>query len=108
MPYAAPTESRLSRIALIGITIERNVNNKSRNASENTNPKISGRRSLTSARKSFDWAALPLTFTVAPSTLPIVAGTISSRISSRAAVDCSSLPLPLVGMETSATVPSLL
>ena len=52
--------------------------------------------------------ALPLTATVAPSTLPMVAGMISSLTSSSAAVDCASLPLPSVGIDTRATEPSLL
>ena len=35
-PYAAPTDSRFNRIALIGITIERNVTSNSRNARPKT------------------------------------------------------------------------
>ena len=95
-------------IALIGITIERNVTSISRKASANTKAKISGSRSTSWSRKSCDWAAGPLTLTVTPSTLPIEAGMISSRISSSASADAASLPLPTVGIATRATVPSSL
>ena len=41
-PYAAATDSRLSRIALIGMTIEWKAMSISRNDSPSTKPKISG------------------------------------------------------------------
>ena len=42
MPYAAPTESRLSRIALSATTIERNETSRIRKAKMRTKPKTSG------------------------------------------------------------------
>ena len=49
MPIAAATDSTFSTIALIGITIERNVTSSSRNAIEKTNPNTT-RCATTSAR----------------------------------------------------------
>ena len=83
-PYAAPTESRLRMIALIGITIERKVTSINRKVSPKTNAKISGSLLLSWFLSSTESAASPVTFTLAPSTPPIVAGTMSSRISFRA------------------------
>ena len=53
-------------------------------------------------------AASPVTLTVAPSTAPTVAGTMSSRSLFSASSDAWSVPLPIVGMLICATVPSLL
>ena len=41
-PYAAPVESRFSRIALIGITIERNATSSRRNDRARTNAMTCG------------------------------------------------------------------
>jgi hypothetical protein len=41
-PYAAAVESRLSRIALIGITTDRNATRSSRNESPSTNRNTDG------------------------------------------------------------------
>ena len=49
-----------------------------------------------------------MTLTLAPSTLPTVAGTMSSRSLLSASNDAWSLPLPTVGMLIWATVSSLL
>ena len=49
-----------------------------------------------------------MTLTLAPSTLPTVAGTMSSRSLLSASKDAWSLPLPTVGMLIWATVSSLL
>ncbi len=83
---------------MIGITIERNVTSSSRNASPNTNAKISGSRFSRLVRKSSELAASPVTLTVAPSTAPTVAGTMSSRSLFSASSDAWSVPLPIVGM----------
>ncbi len=98
----------MSTIALIGITIERNVNSSSRKASANTKAKISGRRDTSRSWKSFDCAAEPETFVSAPFTRPTVVGTTCLRIARSAPSEGPSLPLPRVGIETSATVPSRL
>ena len=93
---------------MIGITIERNVISIRRNASPNTNAKISGSLLSRLLLKSSDDAASPVTLTLAPSTFPTVAGTMSSRSLLSASNDAWSLPLPTVGMLIWATVPSLL
>ena len=41
-PYAAPVDSRFSRIALIGMTTERNATSSSTNDSPSTNGKTAG------------------------------------------------------------------
>ncbi len=61
---------------------------------------------MTRSLKSFDCAALPLTFTVTPSTAPTVSGTTRPRMSSSAAVDSDRAVA--AGRLYSATVPSLL
>ena len=68
----------------------------------------SGIRSLRTWLKSSVLAAPPVTFASAPSTLPTVAGTSSSRTSFSAAIDASSVPLPSLGKPICATVPSSL
>ena len=95
-------------IALIGITIERKVTSSRRNASPKTKAKISGSLLFSWLAKSWELAASPLTLTVVPSTLPTVAGMISSRSSLRASTDGASVPLPGVGTLIWATVPSSL
>src|SRR5262249_3848370 len=60
-PYAAPTDSRLSRIALIGITIERNVSSSNTNASPRTNANTIGARDLLLELKSAFPADSPVT-----------------------------------------------
>src|SRR3712207_8149599 len=49
----------------------------------------------------------PVTPASAFATAPTVAGTISSRSSSTAAIDVLSVPFPAIGIEMFATVPSL-
>ena len=51
-PYAAPTDSRFSTIALSGITIERNVTSSSRNARPSTNANTIGRCDFMRSLKS--------------------------------------------------------
>ena len=58
------------------------------------------------ASKSLVWAVMPVTATSVSSREPTVAGTMSSRSASRAALEGPSLPFPSTGMETTATVPS--
>ena len=82
---------------MIGITIDLNVTSISRNARPNTNAKISGSLLFRLLAKSAELAASPLTLTLAPSTAPRVAGTISSRSSLSASTDAWSVPLPTVG-----------
>ena len=59
-PYAAPMDSRFSRIALIGTTIERNVNSSSRNAARITKPNTSGRCEIIESLKSRSAAVSPV------------------------------------------------
>ena len=66
-------------IALIGITIERNVISSSRNASPSTNANTSGRCVRIRSLKSRLPAVSPPTATSTPGTSPIVAGMISLR-----------------------------
>jgi hypothetical protein len=80
----------------------------SRNASPNTNAKMSGSLLSRLVLKSSDPAASPVTLTLAPSTFPTVAGTMSSRSLLRASKDAWSFPLPIVGMLIWATVSSSL
>src|SRR5918994_2001623 len=70
-PYAAPTDSRLSRIALIGITIDRNVTSRRANAIANTNANTTGTRSCISWLKSSDPAVNPVTLVCVPGTRSI-------------------------------------
>src|SRR5829696_3736625 len=65
-------------IALIGITIERNVTSSRMKASESTNRNTIGRCDFIVSRKSFEEAVMPLTATSA-SSLATVAGTTSSQ-----------------------------
>ena len=96
----APTDSRLSTIALIGTTIDRNVTSSSTNASPSTNANTIGRRDLIVSLKSFEPAVMPVTLTSAPGTAPIVCGTTSSRSAASAASDFASVPSPASGMST--------
>ncbi len=105
-PYAAATESRFSSTALTAMTSDLNVTSISRNASSSTNANTSGAVVLIWPSKSRVWAVMPVTATSASSREPTVAGTMSSRSASRAALDGPSLPFPATGMETTATVPS--
>ena len=97
-------------IALIGITIERNVTSMSRNASPNTKAKISGSllveligEVLRAGRVAGDVDASR------PSTRPTVAGMIVvAQLVERVRSTAASLPLPGVGTSIWATVPSLL
>ena len=61
MPSAAPTDSRFSRIALIGITIERNVTSSSRNAIRKTNPSTYQMCEAIRSLKSSEPAVKPVT-----------------------------------------------
>jgi hypothetical protein len=101
-PYAAPTESRLSTIALIGMTIERKVRSSRRKASPSTYAKTIGARAFIVSLKSLEPAVHPVTFASAPGTLPIVAGMTSLRSVSSARFDFASVPLPVSGTNTRA------
>ena len=107
MPIAAATDRMFSRIALIGITIERNVTSSRRNAIAKTNANTYQMRSPISSLKSTEPAVKPLTPTSSPPlTLGNTRGTTSSRIVSTAAIDVSSLPVPASGTSITATSPS--
>ena len=93
-------------IALMGMTIERNVKSSSRNAAISTKPKTSGRCDFVTSLKSLDEAVKPVTSALTPGTDPIVAGMILSRSSSSAAFDFESVPLPAIGMLTWVTLGS--
>ena len=99
-PYAAPTESRLSTIALIGITSDRNETSRSRNAKQRTKAKTSGADDFIFSFQSFDPAVVPVTATSTPGSLPTVAGMISVRSVSSARSTSSSVPSPTSGMST--------
>ena len=60
-PYAAATESRLSRIALTAITIERKDTSRRPKANSSTNPKTSGIDFVCAALKSSEFAVWPVT-----------------------------------------------
>ena len=60
-PYAAPTDSRFSTIALIAITIERNESSSRMNANVSTKPNTSGAERLSSALASAEAAVPPVT-----------------------------------------------
>ncbi len=60
-PYAAPTENRLSTIAVIGMTTERNVASRSRNASPSTKRMTHGMRDFICSLKSCVAAVSPAT-----------------------------------------------
>ena len=107
IPIAAATETMFSRIALIGITIERNVNSSSRNAIPKTKANTYQMRDAIRSLKSTDPAVNPLTpATSAPGTPSNTLGTTSSRIAPSAAIDASSVPVPASGTSTTATLPS--
>ena len=90
-------------IALIGITIERNVTSSRMNARLSTNRNTIGRCDFIVSRKSFDEAVMPLTATSA-SSLPTVAGTTSSRRTRTDSSEAASVPLPWTASDTTATV----
>ena len=87
-------------IALIGITIERNVTISSRNASVSTNPKTSGvfRASIVLWSRSI--AVWPLTLTLTLSTVPSVAGISRSRSVVSACFEAWLVPLPASGIDS--------
>src|SRR5690606_23300518 len=60
-PYAAPTESRFIRIALIGTTIERKTTSRSRKLRLSTNANTIGVQRSTSEKKSALKAVSPET-----------------------------------------------
>ena len=104
-PYEAPTDSRLSRIALIGITIERNVASRSRNASPRTNANTSGVLVFITWLKSAVAAAWPVTY--ASLSVPLkAAGRVVSRRRCIEAIALSSTPQPASATLTVATVRS--
>ena len=97
-PYAAPTESRLSSTALIGITIERNVTSSSRKQSASTNAEHDRRVRLhllvevvRAGRLAGDVGDST------PGTAPTVGGIRSSRSVCSARTDAALLPSPCSG-----------
>ena len=67
-PYAAPTESMFSTIAVSGITIDRNVISSSRNVIVNTNANTTGRWDFIESLKSLAPAVSPATSALTPGT----------------------------------------
>ena len=63
-----------------------------------TKPNTSGAVVVIFASQSLSWAVMPATAYSTPSSLPIVAGTTSSRRVASAACDVASVPLPTSGM----------
>jgi hypothetical protein len=86
------------------MTIERKVTSSSRNAAESTNANTYGRLPVMASLKSPVAAASPEVYASTPSIFPTVPGTMSSRRASTARLDSSSVPLPVVGSVTVATV----
>ena len=104
IPIAAATDSTFSRIALIGITIERNVTRSSTNAIAKTNANTSQMRDDISSLKSTDPAVKPATPTTSPlDTPPNTSGTTSSRSVRTASIERSSVPVPASGTSTTAS-----
>src|SRR5215207_3124313 len=109
MPSAAATDSTFRRIALIGITIERNVISSSRNAIAKTNANTYQMRDDISSLKSTEPAVKPATPTTLPlDTPPNTSGTTSSRSVFTASIERSSVPVPASGTSTTASSPSRL
>src|ERR671930_26118 len=104
MPSAEPTESRLSRIDLIGITIERKVISKSRNASPRTKANTYGIRDFIWSLKSFVPAVSPVTATWTSGSVFATGGITSWRGGFRAAIERLSPPEPAIEKSTRATV----
>ena len=107
-PYAAPTDSRLSTIALAGMTIERNVTSSSRNASDEHEHEDQGARDFISSLKSKEPAVSPVTGASAPGSRPSGPGMTSSRSVCSARLEVSSVPVPAIGTLTWATLRSRL
>src|SRR3954454_10126605 len=105
-PYAAATESRLSRIALAATTIERKATSISANANSSTNAITGARFDLSSAAESFHEAVRPVTPASAPGRAATVSGTIVSRRRLKASFEAASVPFPAIGTVTFATVPA--
>src|SRR5215211_2784029 len=109
MPSAAATDSMFSAIALIGITIERNVTSSSMNATAKTNANTYQMRVDIRSLKSTEPAVKPDTPTTSPLvTPPNTSGTTSLRSVLTASIERSSLPLPVSGTSTTANWPSRL
>ena len=107
-PYAAPTDSRFSTIAVAGITSERKVTSSSRNASASTNTKTHGARAFMRSLKSLDIAVLPVTDAFTPGSRSSVAGRTCSRRAASARLDVASVPLPATAIVTTPTARSRL
>ena len=107
-PYAAATDSRLSRIALTAITSERNATSISANASRSTKATTIGVFDFSSSAWSFHCAVRPVTPASVFGRVPSVAGMITSRNSASDSFEAASVPLPSIGTVMFATVASLL
>ena len=94
----------MSSTAFVAITIERKDTSISTNANSSTKPKTSGIAVFIWSAKSMAFAVLPVTATSAPVSVPRVGGMISLRSVARAFSEVASVPLPSVGMLTTATV----
>ena len=105
-PYAAPTDSRFIRIALIGTTIERNTTIRSRNDRPSTNANTIHWYESVTSRKSRKIAEFPPTNTSTPGTSPNAAGTAWSRSCSIAPNDASFCVSPLKNADTFTADPS--
>ena len=103
-PYAAPTDSRLSSTAFIGITIDRNVTSSSRKQSASTNANTSGACAFICSLKSCVPAVSPVTAAFTPETVPSVDGITRSRSVSSALTDAPFEPFPCIAIETVSTV----
>src|SRR3954465_9210872 len=83
-------------MALIGITIERNVISSSRNARLRTKPKTIGQRDFMRSLKSLDPAVMPGTYALVPAA-SANCGTTSPRGGGGARFGAALLPLPAIG-----------
>jgi hypothetical protein len=96
-------------IALVGITIVRNVNNSSRNAKPSTNANTIGARDFIVSLKSCVAAVVPVTASSVPAASVARTGGITLfRSASKAATAAASSPSPASAKSIRATVLALL
>ncbi len=105
IPYAAPTESRLSATAVAAITSDRKVSSSSTKARPSTNRNTHGRRERICALKSYVPAVIPVTATSdVRQGRARSAGSRRRAASCSAAIDAASSPLPAIAKSMRATV----
>ena len=103
-PYAAPTDSRFSTIAVPAITGERNATSISRKVTTSTNANTGRIEWCNWSLKSTPNASCPPTATLAPDSSPKVCGTTCVRKVFSACTDAASVPFPANGTSICATL----